>query len=125
MIENPQPAWLPLLLLALPGIGFATCFLNAAIFPVRGRPLCTIPVMGMVLGLLPIHILASATGSLSIGLAVAWTVIALTGYAWIVSWPRTVHAHFFSRIPGAIASACNSRTRDHTDHPSDNLAQFS
>jgi len=100
MIENPQPAWLPLLLLALPGIAFAACSLNAAIFPVRGRPLCTIPVIGMVLALLPTHILASVTGSLSIGLAVAWTMIALTGYAWIVSRPRTVRALFFREYPG-------------------------
>ena len=100
MIKNPQPDWLPLLLLALPGIAFAACSLNAAIFPVRGRPLCTIPVIGMVLALLPTHILASATGSLSIGLAVAWTMIALTGYAWIASRPRTVHALFFHEYPG-------------------------
>jgi hypothetical protein len=100
MIENPQPAWLPLLLLALPGTAFAACSLNAAIFPVRSRPLCTIPAIGMVLALLPTHILASATGSLSIGLAVSWTVIALAGYAWIVSRPRTVHAPFSSEYPG-------------------------
>jgi hypothetical protein len=100
MIENPQPAWLPLLLLTLPGIAFAACSLNAAIFPVSGRPVCTIPVIGMVLALLPTHILASATGSLSIGLAVAWTVIALTGYAWIVSRPRAVYALFFHEYSG-------------------------
>ena len=100
MIENPQPAWLPLLLLALPGIAFAACSLNAAIFPIQGRPLCTIPAIGMVLALLPTHILASVTGSLSIGLAVAWTVIALAGYAWIVSRPLAVHARFSSEYQG-------------------------
>ena len=99
MIENPQPAWLPLLLLAVPGIAFAACSLNAAIFPVGSRPLCTIPAIGMVLALLPTHILASATGSLSIGLAVTWTVIALTGYTWIVSRPRTVLALFSGEYP--------------------------
>jgi hypothetical protein len=100
MIENPQPAWLPLLLLALPGIAFAACSLNAAIFPVRDRPLCTIPAIGMVLALLPTHILASVTGSLSIGLAVAWTVIGLAGYAWIGSRPHAVHSLFSSEHPG-------------------------
>jgi hypothetical protein len=53
----------------------------------------------MVLALLPTHILASVTGSLSIGLAVAWTVIALAGYAWIVSQPLTVHSLFSSERP--------------------------
>jgi hypothetical protein len=89
-----------LLLFALPGIVFAACSLNAAIFPIHGWPLCTIPAIGTVLALLPTHILASVTGSLGIGLSVAWTVIALAGYAWIVSWPRTVHAHFLSEYPG-------------------------
>ena len=102
MIENPQPAWLPFLLLALPGIAFAACSLNAAIFPVRGRPLCTIPAIGMVLALLPTHILALVTGSLSIALAVAWTVIALAGYAWILSRPRTVDSLFSGEYPGLL-----------------------
>ena len=100
MIDNPQPAWLPFLLLALPGIAFAACSLNAAIFPARGRPLCTIPAICVVLALLPTHILASLTGSLSVGLGVAWTVIALPGYAWIVSRPHTVRSLFSNEHPG-------------------------
>jgi hypothetical protein len=100
MIDNPQPAWLPLLLLALPGIVLAAGFLNAAIFPTPGRPLCTIPAIGIVLALLPTHILAVLTGSLSIGLAVAWAMIALSGYAGILSRPSTVHSLFTSEHPG-------------------------
>jgi hypothetical protein len=85
MIENPQPAWLPFLLLALPGIGLAAFALNQAMFPHDGRPLCTIPAIGIVLALLPTHGLALAFGSLTIGLTVAWSVVGAAGYAWIVS----------------------------------------
>ena len=113
MIENPQPAWLPFLLLALPGIAFSACSLNAAIFPGGSRPLCTIPAIGIVLALLPTHILASLTGSLSIGLGVAWTVIAMAGYAWIVSRPHPVLSLFSNEHPGlsrrlAIAALAQS-----------------
>src|ERR1700737_3960335 len=83
MIENPQPTWLPVLLLALPGIGFAAYALNEALFPPNDRPLCTIPAIGIVLALLPTHFLALAFGSLSTGLAVAWGIIGIAGYAWI------------------------------------------
>jgi hypothetical protein len=83
MIGNPQPLWLPLLLLALPGIGFAAYAVNKAVFPPEGRPLCSIPAIGIVLALLPTHILALASGSLNIGLAVAWSAIAAAGYIWI------------------------------------------
>ena len=83
MIENPQPAWLPLLLLALPGILFAAYAVNEYIFPRDDRPICTIPAVALVLALLPTHILSSALGSLSIGLAIAWSVVGLAGYAWI------------------------------------------
>lgn len=88
VIENPQPLWLPLLLLALPGIGFAAYAVNQAIFPPGDRPLSTIPAIGIVLALLPTHLLASATGSLTVGLAVAWGSIGAAGYAWIVSHRR-------------------------------------
>ena len=83
MIENPQPTWLPVLLLALPGIGFAAYALNEALFPPNDRPLCTIPAIGIVLALLPTHLLALAFASLSTGLAVAWGIIGIAGYAWI------------------------------------------
>jgi hypothetical protein len=83
LIENPQPVWLPLLLLALPGIGFAAHALNDALFPRENRPLCTIPAIGIVLALLPTHVLALAFASLSTGLAVAWSVVGIAGYAWI------------------------------------------
>jgi hypothetical protein len=83
MIENPQPVWLPLLLLAMPGIGFAACALNDALFPRENRPLCTIPAIGIVLALLPTHLLALAFASLSNGLAVAWSVVGVVGYVWI------------------------------------------
>ena len=88
MIENPQPAWLPLLLLALPGIGFAAYALNDALFLRETRPLCTIPAIGIVLALLPTHLLALAFASLSAGLAVAWSVIGIAGYAWITRHRR-------------------------------------
>jgi hypothetical protein len=83
MIENPQPAWLPLILLALPGIGFAAYALNDALFPRENRPACTIPAIGIVLALLPTHLLALAFASLSAGLSVAWSVVGIVGYVWI------------------------------------------
>ena len=79
MIENPQPAWLPLLLLALPGIGFAAFALNKALFPPTDRPLCTIPGIGLVITLLPTHVLALTFGSLNVGLAVAWNLVGAAG----------------------------------------------
>ena len=86
MIENPQPAWLPLLLLALPGMAFGAYAVNGIIFPRDEQPLCTIPATSLVLALLPTHVLALAFGSLSIGLAVAWTAIGVAGYAWMVRY---------------------------------------
>jgi hypothetical protein len=83
VIENPQPGWLPLLLLAVPGIGFAAFALNEALFPEDNRPLCTIPAIGIVLALLPTHVLALGFRSLSIGLALAWGVVGMAGYAWV------------------------------------------
>lgn len=83
MIENPQPAWLPILLLVLPGILLAAYALNRAVFPRDDRPLCTIPAIALVLALLPTHVLALAFGSLSIGLAIAWGLVGAAGYAWI------------------------------------------
>ncbi len=84
MIDNPQPAWLPLLLLALPGIALAAYAVNEVVFRRSDRPLCTIPAIGTVLALLPTHILALACGSLTIGLAVAWIVVGAAGYVWIL-----------------------------------------
>src|ERR1700730_10075562 len=81
MIENPQPAWLPLLLFALPGISFAAYAVNEMIFPRDGRPFCTIPAIGLVLALLPTHIIALAVGSLTVGLALAWSISGAAGYA--------------------------------------------
>src|SRR4029077_15774780 len=92
MIENPQPAWLPLLLLALPGIGFAACALNETFFSREDRPLCTIPALGMVLVLLPTHVLALAFGSLSLGLTLAWGIVGVVGYAWIATHWREFFA---------------------------------
>jgi hypothetical protein len=83
MIENPQPAWLPLLLLLMPGIGFAAYALNKALFPEDNRPLCTIPAIGIVLALLPTHALALMFASLSTGLTLAWGLVGVAGYAWI------------------------------------------
>jgi hypothetical protein len=85
MIENPQPSWMPALLLALPGIGFAAYAVNQIIFPNDARPFCTIPAIGLVLALLPTHVLALVLGSLSIGLAVAWTVVGVAGYGWVAN----------------------------------------
>jgi lysylphosphatidylglycerol synthetase-like protein (DUF2156 family) len=83
MIENPQPHWLPLLLLTFPGVALAAYAVNERLFPPDNRPLCTIPAIGMVLALLPTHVLALAFGSLTIGLTMAWSVIGLAGYVWI------------------------------------------
>jgi hypothetical protein len=71
MIDNPQPAWLPLLPFAVPGLLYAAAALNRAIFPGDDRPLCTIPAVALVLALLPTRILALAFGSLSLGLSIA------------------------------------------------------
>jgi hypothetical protein len=92
VIENPQPAWLPLLLLALPGIGFAAHAVNQIIFPRDDRPLCTIPAIGLVLALLPTHVLALTFGSLTIGLTVAWSVVGVLGYAWLARHWREVRS---------------------------------
>src|SRR5438270_10357705 len=87
MIENPQPVWLPLFILALPGIAFAAFAVNNAIFPRDNRPFCTVPAIGLVLALLPTHVLALASGSLTAGLAAAWSITGVAGYAWIArSW---------------------------------------
>ncbi len=92
MIENPQPAWLPLLLLALPGIGFAAYAVNQIIFLSEDRPLCTVPALGLVLALLPTHVLALIFGSLTIGLTVAWSVVGVLGYAWLARHWREVRS---------------------------------
>jgi hypothetical protein len=84
MIQNPQPSWLPLILLALPGIAFAAFAVNQVIFPCDERPLSTVPVIGIVVALLPTHVLSLISGSLTIGLAVAWSLLGTAGYAWII-----------------------------------------
>src|SRR5258708_6508789 len=82
VIGNPMPVWLPLLLFALPGIVLAACAVNATIFPSTARPRSTIPVIALLLALLPTHLLALGIGSLSAGLAVAWTAVASAGLTW-------------------------------------------
>jgi hypothetical protein len=82
MIDNPQPVWLIFLLLAFPGVVLSACAVNSTIFPPEDRPLSTIPAVVLVLALLPTHFLALIFGSLSVGVAVVWTVIGLAGYAW-------------------------------------------
>src|SRR6516164_3577294 len=52
------------------------------------------PGDGMVLALLPTHILALVTGSPRLALAGAWTGDGLGRYAWILSRPRTVDSLF-------------------------------
>jgi len=84
VIDNPQPAWLPLLLLALPGIAAAAYAVNETVFPSGLRPLCTIPAIGIVAALLPTHVLALSFGSLTIGLTAAWSIAGVAGYVWIV-----------------------------------------
>jgi hypothetical protein len=101
LIENPQPGWLPLLLLALPGIGFAAYALNGALFPRENRPLCTIPAIGIVLALLPTHLLALAFASLSAGLAVAWSGVGIVGYMWITRHWREFRSAF-SHSPAGL-----------------------
>jgi hypothetical protein len=92
MIENPQPLWLPLLLLSVPGILLAASALNQLIFPPDYRPLCTIPAIALVLALLPTHVLALAFGSLDIGLAITWSVVGVAGYTWIGRQYRHSHS---------------------------------
>src|SRR5215469_10770081 len=93
MIENPQPAWLPLLLLLMPGIGFTAYALNKVLFPEDNRPLCTIPAIGIVLVLLPTHALALMFASLSTGLTLAWGLVGVAGYAWIAGhWREFRHS---------------------------------
>jgi hypothetical protein len=105
MIENPQPAWLPLLLLALPGIVFAACALNETVFPREDRPLCTIPAIGMVLALLPTHVLALALGSLSMGLTLAWSMVGVVGYAWVARRWRGFASPYRSKIQAGRANS--------------------
>src|SRR5438046_10721295 len=93
MIENPQPSWLPFLLLALPGIGFAAYAVNKFLFPNDDRPLCTVGAIGLVLALLPTHLLALATGSLNLGLAGAWIVMAQAVKLGCVSIGNNSHPH--------------------------------
>jgi len=102
MIENPQPLWLPLLLLSVPGILLAASALNQLVFPPDDRPRCTIPAIALVLALLPSHVLALAVGSLAFGLATAWGVIGAAGYAWI-GWCRW-HFHSTPSIGRVIRS---------------------
>ena len=124
MIENPQPAWLPVLLLALPGIAFAAYALNEAIFSRDDRSLCTIPAITIVLALLPTHIVALAFGSLTIGLAVAWCTVGVAGYGWIVRHWRKFCAEV-SLDTGLGARGRNRCACDHADRPPDDPAQFS
>ena len=100
MIENPQPIWLPLLLLALPGIGLAAYALNRALFPPNDRPLCTIPAIGLVLALLPTHVLGLAFGSLNLGVAIAWGLTGAAGYAWVARNQRDFLFTAPSKDPG-------------------------
>jgi len=104
LIDNPQPVWLPLLLLAMPGIGFAAYAVNDALFPRENRPLCTIPAIGIVLALLPTHLLALTFASLSTGLAVAWTVVGIAGYGWITHHWRELRSAFSCSWAGCSAS---------------------
>jgi hypothetical protein len=99
MIENPQPLWLPLLLFALPGIGFAACAVNEALFSAEDRPRCTIAAIAIVLALVPAHLLSLALGSLSAGLACAWIAIGAAGYAWIARHRRQLCLAAFVRQP--------------------------
>ena len=103
MIENPQPAWLSLLLFALPGITFAAFAINEAVFSQTNRPLCTVPAIGIVLALMPTHLLALAFGSLTVGLSGAWVAVAVAGYLW-AAWRGR-------RFRGAIAVDGAGRTR--------------
>src|SRR5215472_16566865 len=102
MIENPQPSWLPLLLLSVPGILLAASALNQLVFPPDDRPRCTIPAIALVLALLPSHVLALTFGSLAFGLATTWGVIGAAGYAWI-GWCRR-HFHSTPSIGRVVRS---------------------
>jgi hypothetical protein len=91
MIDNPQPAWLMLLLLAFPGIVLAAYAINSIIFAPQERSLSTIPAVVLVLALLPTHFISLATESLSIGVGIAWSTIGISGYAWIARHWNNFH----------------------------------
>jgi hypothetical protein len=99
MIDNPQPTWLPLLLLFLPGLLFAACAINNYVFPRDARPSCTIAAVALVLALLPTHLISLALGSLTVGLASAWVIIGTTGYAWFVKHRQQFCLSAFFRQP--------------------------
>jgi hypothetical protein len=82
LVINPQPAWLSILVLALPGIILAACAANQTIFGSFKQPRSTIPAMSLVIAIVPAHLMALGFGSLSYGLVVAWTPISLAGLAW-------------------------------------------
>jgi hypothetical protein len=92
---------LPLLLLALPGITVAAYAINQIVFPRSDRPLCTVPAIGIVLALLPAHLLALSFGSLTIGLAVAWGVIGAAGFALTIQRRREFRGACSIELPGA------------------------
>ena len=102
MIDNPQPAWLPLLLLALPGIAAIAYAVNETLFPRGDRSLCTIPAIGIVVSLLPTHVLALSFGSLTIGLATAWSVAGIAGYVWIVRHWTELRSTLSIQAAGAV-----------------------
>ena len=101
MIENPQPAWLPIILFTFPGLGFAAFALNQALFPREDRPLCTVPAIGIVLAILPTHVIALATGSLTIGVAVGWSLAGSAGYVWVVRHWREFSSGLSLQLAGA------------------------
>src|SRR3954453_5116497 len=102
MIENPQPAWLPILLLALPGIACAAFALNQAVFAPDNRPFSTVPAIGIVLALLPTHLLALVFGSLTVGLTAAWALVGLAGYAWIAQYWRDFRSSLWAQRAGCL-----------------------
>jgi hypothetical protein len=101
VIDNPQPIWLPLLLFALPGIAAAAYAINETIFPRGDRSLCTIPAIGIVVSLLPTHVLALSFGSLTIGLATAWSVAGFAGYVWVARHWRELRSTLSIGAAGA------------------------
>jgi hypothetical protein len=55
-----------------------------------------------VLALLPTHVFALASGSLSFALAATWSIIGAAGYAWIIRHWRAVRSVLLVEYPGVM-----------------------
>lgn len=80
MIENPQPAALIFLLMALPGIAAVALALARRVAPAKDLALVIAPGIAVTLALLPLHFVARWLGGLASGLVVSWVPLGALGY---------------------------------------------